>query len=48
MQTERGVTGPYNLGNPREYTMRELAEMIVEKTNSESDIAFLPLPHDDP
>jgi UDP-glucuronate decarboxylase len=44
MQTERGVTGPINLGNPGEFTIRELAEM----TGSASKIDFRPLPADDP
>ena len=42
------LTGPINLGNPTEFTMRELAEMIVEITDSQSKIVFEPLPLDDP
>lgn len=40
--------GPVNLGNPEEYTMLQLAELILEMTGSESRIVFLPLPEDDP
>ena len=42
------LTGPINLGNPHEYTVRELAEMILELTKSKSKIKKLPLPPDDP
>jgi UDP-glucuronate decarboxylase len=41
-------TGPINLGNPVEFTMLELARIIMEITNSKSKIKFEPLPHDDP
>ena len=41
-------TGPVNLGNPRENTLLELAEMVVSILRSESEIEFLPLPEDDP
>ena len=40
--------GPINLGNPGEFTMLELAETILELTNSRSEIVFEPLPADDP
>jgi len=40
--------GPINLGNPEEYTMYELAHLILELTGSESPIVFEPLPQDDP
>jgi UDP-glucuronate decarboxylase len=40
--------GPVNLGNPRESTIRELAEMILQLTGSRSKLVFLPLPADDP
>jgi UDP-glucuronate decarboxylase len=40
--------GPINLGNPNEFTMLELAEMVVSQTNSTSKITLLPLPSDDP
>ncbi|MEP9373355.1 UDP-glucuronic acid decarboxylase family protein [Mesorhizobium sp. KR1-2] len=43
-----GVTGPINLGNPGEFQIRELAEMVIELTGSRSPIVFKPLPADDP
>ncbi len=43
-----GVTGPINLGNDGEFTMLELAEIILKKTGSKSKIVFKPLPADDP
>ena len=42
------LTGPVNLGNPNEMTIRELAEAVVELTGSKSKIVYLPLPKDDP
>jgi UDP-glucuronate decarboxylase len=48
MQTGDHITGPVNLGNPREFTIRELAEKIISMTASSSEITFLPLPEDDP
>ena len=42
------VTGPINLGNPDEFTIRDLAELIIEMTGSKSKIVFKPLPFDDP
>ena len=47
METE-GVTGPVNLGNPEERTVRELAERIIRLTGSVSEIVCRPLPQDDP
>jgi len=47
MATEH-FTGPVNLGNPREFTMLELAEQVIRLTGSSSQITFLPLPSDDP
>ena len=41
-------TGPVNLGNPNEFTIRKLAELCVDKTGSNSEISFQPLPQDDP
>ena len=41
-------TGPVNLGNPGEFTIRELAEMVVALTGSKSEIVYKPLPSDDP
>ena len=42
------VTGPINLGNPGEFTMRELAELVIDVTGSKSRMIFEPLPIDDP
>ena len=42
------VTGPINIGNPGEFTMLELAENVIELTNSSSKLVFEPLPADDP
>ena len=42
------VTGPINLGNPGEFTIRELAEMTIKMIGSKSTLSFLPLPQDDP
>ena len=48
MATPDDVTGPVNLGNPGEFTIRELAERVVAYTGSRSEIRHLPLPQDDP
>lgn len=48
MDTEAGFTGPVNLGNPNEFTIRELAERVIELTGSRSRLVFKPLPVDDP
>jgi len=48
MNTPGDITGPINLGNPTEFTIRELAELIIEMTNSRSELRFFPLPPDDP
>ena len=48
MATEKGVTGPINLGNPGEFTMLELAEKVIQLTSSKSKLVFMPLPTDDP
>ncbi len=48
MNSTPDVTGPINLGNPREFTMRELAETVIELTGSRSELVFQPLPQDDP
>ena len=42
------VTGPINLGNPVEFTIRQLAELVIELTGSTSSIIYEPLPSDDP
>ena len=48
MRSDEDFTGPVNLGNPREHTMLELAELVVALCNSSSKITFAPLPADDP
>ncbi len=48
MDTPDDVTGPINLGNPGEFTMLALAELVVELTGARSPIQHLPLPADDP
>jgi UDP-glucuronate decarboxylase len=48
MESPAELVGPINLGNPGEFTMRELAEMIVRHTGSSSKIVHQPLPKDDP
>jgi UDP-glucuronate decarboxylase len=48
METERGFTGPVNLGNPEEFTILELAEKVIRLTKSKSRIRSKPLPQDDP
>ena len=46
--SEKGIQGPINLGNPGEFTILELAELVIEMTNSNSNIIFNDLPSDDP
>lgn len=48
MNTETEFSGPVNMGNTEEYTMLELAQIIIKITNSKSNIIFKPLPMDDP
>jgi len=48
MATDHEVTGPINLGNPGEFTIGELAAMVLEQTGSSSTIDYFPLPQDDP
>jgi len=48
MQTDDSFTGPVNLGNPGEFTVLELARLVLELTCSKSKIEFRPLPQDDP
>lgn len=48
MSTNDEVTGPINFGNPEEFTIKDLAELVIVKTNSSSTIEFHPLPTDDP
>ena len=48
MNSRAGFAGPVNLGNPGEFTVKELAENIICLTGSKSKIIYQPLPHDDP
>jgi UDP-glucuronate decarboxylase len=48
MDTADDFTGPVNLGNPNEFTIRELAEKVLQLTGSDSTLEYKPLPHDDP
>jgi UDP-glucuronate decarboxylase len=48
MNTGREVTGPINIGNPNEFTMLELAELVQEMVGGETGIEYRPLPSDDP
>jgi len=48
MNTSDQVTGPINVGNPNEFTILELAELVVELIGAKSKIEMKPLPHDDP
>jgi UDP-glucuronate decarboxylase len=48
MATPADFSGPVNLGNPREFTILELAEMVIGMTDSRAKIIFNPLPPDDP
>jgi UDP-glucuronate decarboxylase len=48
MQSNDDVTGPVNLGNPSEFTIRQLAETVIDLTGSKSKLVHRPLPADDP
>lgn len=48
MNMPKGFTGPVNLGNPGEFTMIQLAELVINLTSSNSKIVYMPLPQDDP
>ncbi|MFP5240451.1 MAG: NAD-dependent epimerase/dehydratase family protein, partial [Acidobacteriota bacterium] len=48
MKTADEFTGPVNLGNPGEFTIMELAKLVIEYTGSKSKIEYRPLPSDDP
>jgi len=48
MESSDDVTGPINIGNPGEFTIRQLAERIIAMTGSKSKLVFKPLPSDDP
>jgi UDP-glucuronate decarboxylase len=48
MRSDDAITGPINLGNPGEFTMLQLAELVRDLTGSASPLVFRPLPADDP
>jgi len=48
METPDSFTGPVNLGNPVEFSVKDMANKIIEMTGSKSKIRYLPLPEDDP
>lgn len=48
MESPEGTTGPINLGNPGEFTIKQLAEQVIELTGSSSKLTHMPLPQDDP
>ena len=48
MDSEKGFTGPINIGNPNEFTINQLAELVIELTGSSSRIVHLPAVEDDP
>ena len=48
MNSKEDLTGPVNLGNPNEFTIKELAEKVIKMTGSNSKIIYEPLPQDDP
>ncbi len=48
MDADDTNTGPMNLGNPDEFTIRQLAELVIEMTGAKSEIVLKPLPQDDP
>ena len=48
MNNDKGFIGPVNLGNPSERTVLNLAQMVLEMTDSKSKLSFMPLPSDDP
>jgi UDP-glucuronate decarboxylase len=48
MESERGFTGPVNIGNPVEHTMLQLAEKVLALVGGKSKLVFRPLPADDP
>lgn len=48
MMNTDGFYGPVNLGNPSEFTMRDLANIVIDLVGSKSKIVYKPLPSDDP
>ena len=48
MASPASITGPVNLGNPEEFTIKELADLVIDMTGSSSELTYLPLPQNDP
>ena len=48
MNSPKEITGPINLGNPGEFTVKELAELVISKIGGKHNIVYQPLPKDDP
>ncbi len=48
MNSKESFIGPVNIGNPNEFTIKQLADMVIQLTNSKSEIVYRPLPPDDP
>ena len=48
MENEIGFAGPVNIGNPGEFTIRQLAELVLQKISTNSKLVQRPLPSDDP
>ena len=48
MNSKEGFTGPVNIGNPAEFTVKELADIIIDLTGSKSKLVYKPIPEDDP
>ena len=48
MESSDDFTGPVNLGNPNEFTIKELAEKVIDMTKSTSSLIYKPLPENDP
>ena len=48
MNSREEFTGPVNIGNPNEFTIRELAEQVIRLTGTKSKLIYMPLPSDDP
>ncbi|MDD9876190.1 MAG: SDR family oxidoreductase [Magnetovibrio sp.] len=48
MESDEAVTGPVNLGNPGEFTIKQLAEQVIAETGTGSEVVYRPLPEDDP
>lgn len=48
MESEPSITGPINLGNPSEFSIKELATQVIAVTGRQSELVFMPLPEDDP